>query len=692
MIAACVVVLNSFLVAAGIVSDKETVLMSFDRAGLPENMKQNNTVAAVVKHKKRRALEVQFQQVDWPNVFFTPADKEWDWSAYAGLAVDIFNPGPQAVDVCMRVDNEGADGGSHCNTGSTNVEAGQRATLQVRFNTTEGTPFWGMRGIPVHGAVGQGPLLDPKHIVAFQVFLPRPIEPRTLILEEVRLFGKGAPGQEVVPMPFVSRFGQYMHADWPGKLKDAKDFSKRVKAETRAFKKHPALPGRDTFGGWADGPQLDSTGWFRTQEVDGKWWLVTPSGHLFFSMGVDCIGTGERTFIEGRDGWFEQLPDPNDPVFKDLFSVVTGAHSMADRIGGKGRTFSFYRWNLMTKYGPEWPDRWRDNAYARLQSWGFNTIGNWSQDDVLKQSPMPFTACIGIGGAVREIAGASGYWGRMKDVFDPSFTQAADAAVAAATKPFAGNPLCIGYFVDNEMSWETVREGTLASPPDQPCRKVFVDQLQARYGGLEPLNAAWKTNAQDWDSLRVPALKSDACVADLDAFEYQFAKKYFETVNTAIKVHAPHHLYLGCRFSSTPKMAVQACADIADVVSYNLYYRSIPCEKFCGKNGIGKPILIGEFHFGALDRGMFHTGLVPTKNQQERAASYIQYLERVADCPSFVGCHWFQYVDEPLTGRWYDGENYNIGFVDITDTPYPEMVRAAKKVHGGIYERRFGKK
>ena len=31
-----------------------------------------------------------------------------------------------------------------------------------------------------------------------------------------------------------------------------------------------------------------------------------------------------------------------------------------------------------------------------------------------------------------------------------------------------------------------------------------------------------------------------------------------------------------------------------------------------------------------------------------------------------VGCHWFQYVDEPLTGRAYDGENYNIGFVTIS--------------------------
>jgi agarase len=51
-----------------------------------------------------------------------------------------------------------------------------------------------------------------------------------------------------------------------------------------------------------------------------------------------------------------------------------------------------------------------------------------------------------------------------------------------------------------------------------------------------------------------------------------------------------------------------------------------------------------------------------------------------------VGVHWFQYIDEPLTGR-FDGENYNIGFVDVTDTPYPELRDAARRVNNTIYHR-----
>ena len=85
---------------------------------------------------------------------------------------------------------------------------------------------------------------------------------------------------------------------------------------------------------------------------------------------------------------------------------------------------------------------------------------------------------------------------------------------------------------------------------------------------------------------------------------------------------------------------------------------------------------------------MFHTGLVAAPSQAARAALYKDYVRSVADHPAFVGAHWFKYTDQPLTGRTHDGENYNIGFVTVTDTPYPEMVAAARIVHAEVYQRR----
>ena len=57
---------------------------------------------------------------------------------------------------------------------------------------------------------------------------------------------------------------------------------------------------------------------------------------------------------------------------------------------------------------------------------------------------------------------------------------------------------------------------------------------------------------------------------------------------------------------------------------------------------------------------------------------------------SLIGTHWFQWIDQPNTGRG-DGENYNIGFVDITDRPYPDMVEAMKTTFGRLYDVHSGK-
>jgi hypothetical protein len=53
--------------------------------------------------------------------------------------------------------------------------------------------------------------------------------------------------------------------------------------------------------------------------------------------------------------------------------------------------------------------------------------------------------------------------------------------------------------------------------------------------------------------------------------------------------------------------------------------------------------------------------------------------------PQIVGTHWFQYQDEPTTGRSYDGENYQIGFVDVADTPYAETIAASRRIGASLY-------
>lgn len=697
MIIAVIAIVASILAQADTPSNaqqKEQALIDLSSGELPANLQSSNAEVKAVLRDGKPALDVTFAVADWPHILFpAPAGAPWDWSAYRSIVVDVYNPGAEPVDVYMRVDNDGADGLSNSNTSSATVPPRSTNALTLRFRSNAASVFWGMRGQPGVGPLAQGAPIDTARITAFQVFLYRPTGPCSLTLSNFRLIGS-ANGEKTASLPFVDKYGQYKHASWPGKITAEADLKSQSSEEDAELASSPGIKGCDEFGAWVDGPKLDATGWFRVQEVEGKWWFVAPNGHLFLSIGMDCVHHGDSTFVEAREAWFDWLPVQDDPL-SVFYGSANGVHSMAETIGGKGRIYNFYAANLVRKYGDDWKAMWLRRTSARLRSWGFNTIGNWSLGEAQKESSLPFTATLWSSSGTRGIAGGAGYWGQMVDVFDPAFVESVDRNVSSAASAYAANPLCIGYFIDNELSWGSgsgrdIAVWSFASPVDQPSRQALIEQLKTTYTDVAALNTAWETDAKDWDSLRTPAIMNAKCGADLDVFLYRFARKYFETINSAVKRHAPNQLYLGCRFAGAPSMEImKACAEIADVVSFNIYRSTVTSSDCALAAVLNKPIIIGEFHFGALDRGMFHGGLVETRNQQDRADHYRDYLFSIADCPSIIGCHWFQYVDQPNTGRHYDGENYNIGFVSITDTPYPEMVSAARNVHTVLYARRF---
>ncbi len=691
-----VYVVFASVASANSAPDPTTPLFTFDGPDPLKGLVRHNVRLDVVKSPsgQGKALRVRFEKVDWPNVFFPAGAKPWDWGQRLGLAVDVTNPNPHAVRVCIRVDNKGADGAKNCKQLGIDVPAGKTKTLSAPFDWGVDLGLWGMRGYPP-GVRGDGATLDPTRVVAFQVFLPMPDKPETLILDNVRVFGKRETIRRPSSKAFVDRFGQFAWADWPGKLKDASEWPALLAAEKADLARDPSPADRDEYGGWKDGPKLRATGWFRTEKVNGKWWLVTPSGHLFFSLGVDCVGHWTKTIVEKRDDWFEWLPDPAGE-FKAHYGTFGRVHRGPVK---KGRSFGFYSANLQRKYGKTWQDDWRTLTWQRLGSWGFNTIANWSAPDTFA-GPIPYVVSVGIGGDHARVSGGSDYWSKMHDVFDPQFAVDVSKAVNGSAHLWKGKKMCLGIFVDNELSWGHENNYGLAIGPlnakaDQPAKQAILADLRKKYGTIEKLNAAWKTQWSSWDEMsdkragrRAPRALTDACKADLNAFIYRFSLKYFTTIRDAIRKASPHHLYLGCRFAWGNQASYRASAEVCDVVSFNIYRETVEPKDYGFTDALGKPCIIGEFHFGALDRGMFHTGLVAAKDQADRARKYADYVRSVADMPAFVGCHWFQYVDEPITGRWFDGENYSIGFVTVVDQPYPELVAAARRVHAEVYRRR----
>ena len=82
---------------------------------------------------------------------------------------------------------------------------------------------------------------------------------------------------------------------------------------------------------------------------------------------------------------------------------------------------------------------------------------------------------------------------------------------------------------------------------------------------------------------------------------------------------------------------------------------------------------------------MFHQSLIEVPNQAARGKAYAAYIASALRHPNFVGAHWHQFGDQPTTGR-FDGENFQNGFVDVCDTPYPETIAGIREVGYKLYE------
>jgi hypothetical protein len=580
---------------------------------------------AQVEREGTNQVRVVFPSAEWGTGIKWESAKGEDFSSARFLAVDVENLSKKRQSrITMHVSAGGADGdsGDHAvailkknrsvNTGI-GLNPGEKRTMRLLLTHPS------IYGAP-EGA--RGPyVIDTSHVTSIHFQMQWPYEEELDDLADLRFSNlrlEGTPDltRKVDPakyVPFVDKYGQFARADWRFKVKLDETFAKDLAAERKHLKGAPEE--WDRFGGWKNGPKLRATGHFRTEKVDGKWWLVTPEGHLFFSVGLDVT----RVMTDISNGklhpdWYES-PVPED---------------------GK---MAFTIWNLEKKFGrKDFEDEYYDFVLKRFDSWGLNTIGNWSSGDLTIKSKKPYVLSV--------LERAKGVKRMQKfqlyDFSAPDFEQkfraairekfAADRALAHAAK----DPMCIGFFIDNELQFHR------------------------------------------W----IPDVGEGRAAAGVDL--------YFRICREELNRLAPGKLYLGSRFVGfrQPGLLWRTAAKYCDVITVNAYANSVyNISDRMFKKGEEKPILVGEFHFGCLDRGMFKPGLAPVWSQAERGRSYMRFVEGCLQHPLFVGCHWFQYRDQPLLGRG-DGEAYQIGFVDVCDRPYPELCRSARMVGETMYQKR----
>lgn len=444
---------------------------------------------------------------------------------------------------------------------------------------------------------------------------------------------------------------------------------------------------RTRWGGIADG-RFAPGGFFRVGRHDGVFWLVDPDGGRFLSKGVDTVRFDQDNII--------------------------------------GTTRSPYAEACQRKYGGK--SAWQIAAADRLASWGFNTLGSWSDEAVAAAGGAPLALTpnldLGMSFAWQHNDRHRGEPERdFPDIFDPAFDGHVARRARERCGPRSGDRNVIGWYSDNELRWCPDWRGPddllmtfLNWPASAAGRAVALDLLRERHATFEAFNAAWRTPARSWTELaalphidpphrRKPPYQRDeasedaanradpgrkAIMDDCDAFLALAAERYFQSTKAALKAMAPHHLALGCRFAYPPPRAViDAAARHVDVVSFNCYGGDAN-GALAAYRSTGKPCLIGEFSFRAVDSGLPNSnGSGPVvATQAERAAGFRRYVTQALRDPMLVGYHWFEHADQPAEGR-FDGENSNFGTVTIEDRVYDELTAAmtavnaeAEAVHG----------
>ncbi len=406
---------------------------------------------------------------------------------------------------------------------------------------------------------------------------------------------------------------------------------------------------------------------FAVEHRDGKWWFSN-EGKPFWSFGVDCVDLGTEPSKVKAD----------NPAYSGL------------------------------KVYPN-QTAWAKASLGQLRSWGFNTLGGWCDVDALKRGGsgrmLPYTMVLHLGAYDRA---------PWHDLYSNQMEMAIVGAAKAQIPDVANDPNLIGYFTDNELGWwdDTLFSSYLAMPSEAPGHKKIVEFLESFYGhSLRRLQEDWILDLRSDQSSNGPDPNTQPVYSKetttfnqlhkmylrpegsgrkaIKSWAGQLAGRYYKLVHDAIRRYDTKHLILGdryCQYFSLP--VAQAAAPYLDVVSTNYgadWNDGSICHFYLDTlhRGTLKPLIITEFYMCARENRSGNKndsdGFPVVATQKQRAAAFSRYVRSVASLPYMLGAHWFQYTDEPGKGRG-DGENYDMGLVDISGRPYEAITAAAKSL------------
>ncbi len=513
------------------------------------------------------------------------------------------------------------------------------------------------------------------------------------------------PEIEIEGGKIVDRLGQYTDFEWDGKCKSEEELIETLKKELEWAKENDFYPNPDfdEYGGYKK-LNFGATGKFYQHHDGHRHWLVDPLGNAFFSNGI-CYGN--RAGIFGHtykmESLYEWLPDHDDETFKEAWCKGDNIPGYVDREGlDKVKDkwlFSFTRANYIRAFGKDnWHDAFCKITSARLKQWSFNSIGVGVNDytdertsEFLEKCRIPY--CITLKNFPKTKVCL---FRDFPDVFSEEYESLAKE-YAKQVIPYKDDPYFIGYFATNEPEWMfqhdlNIAGKVFATDCNSYSKQKMIDILKDKYRAIRLLNNNWKSNFESWEDLNKPFnyLDFEGAKQDINRLMNTLVERYSSVICDSLKEVAPDTLNLGMRFNSI-KSCKYAGVDKFDVFSYNCYSSTFDKVLKIVYETTDRPMILGEWHIGSSEKGLLSNALVNATTQRERSKALAEYLRLVLVGKIFVGMHYFEYNDQPVLGR-FDGENMQIGLVDVCSKPYTEGLEELTQVSYNMYEILTGEK
>ena len=389
----------------------------------------------------------------------------------------------------------------------------------------------------------------------------------------------------------------------------------------------------DEYGG-SSIIRSSATGFFRTEKINNRWWVIDPKGNAFVVKAVNSLKIGSS-------------PN-NQKAFDSLYKTDSD---------------------------------WIFSTYQTLNDIGYNTSGSWSDVDLIrkmnatKNTHFAYTTQLNIlndfaKSKERKANGAD--FSILSYIFDADFEKFVQIKCSNLAV-YKNDPNLLGHFSDNELAFQ-----------DNLIKKFMSinDKKNAAYLFLQQWLIDHKIDSLNYSKTQV------------EQFSAAVGDAYYKLVAENIKNFDPNHMYIGSRIHASVKdniyflRVMDKYVDIASINYYGFWNLSDKHKKLFSNN-LTKPYFITEFYTKGEDSKMGNISGAGwlVKTQSDRGNHYQNFCLHLLKEPNCVGWHWFKYQDNDPEDKFADPSNNdsNKGIVNTKYQSYDVLTNKMQQLNKNVF-------